>query len=100
MALNFPSSPVFNQPYFDGTKYWTWTGYAWKIDNFVKDQSPNIVAIDGQGSSGTDTLFRVTQSLTEEIEDNIGAEGYVLQVFPESFGSPSLQNPSANFGII
>jgi hypothetical protein len=55
MSLNFPSNPQIGQPYFSGSKYWTWNGYAWKVNNFVPVQQPNIFLIDGNGAADTDT---------------------------------------------
>jgi hypothetical protein len=55
MSLNFPSNPQIGQSYFSGSKYWTWNGYAWKVNNFVPVQQPNIFLIDGNGAADTDT---------------------------------------------
>lgn len=71
MAINFPSSPTTGQTYFDGTKYWSWTGYAWKVNNLVADQRPDLSRVDGQNASGTDTLIVSQLTIQEPVASTI-----------------------------
>jgi hypothetical protein len=67
MVLGFPANPVVGQSYFVGSKYWTWTGYAWKIDNIVNTQPPSVTRVDGNGAADTDTTLLVAPSKTSSV---------------------------------